>query len=81
MFSYFWNDLSFLWSEDTFENLFKLLAKRGLSDYVQALFRSRTTVTIFEAMSYQYKFLFIDHILQIKHDLIEEFNELAMNSN
>lgn len=79
MFSYFWNDLGFLWSEDTFENLFKLLAKRGLSDYISALFRSRTTLTIFEAMSYQYKFVFIDHILLSKHDLIEEFNEAVLN--
>lgn len=28
MFEYFWEDLGYLWDEDTFDNLFKLLAKR-----------------------------------------------------
>jgi hypothetical protein len=28
MFNYFWEELGFLWDEDTFDNLFKLLAKR-----------------------------------------------------
>jgi hypothetical protein len=28
MFHYFWEELGYLWDEDTFDNLFKLLAKR-----------------------------------------------------
>jgi hypothetical protein len=43
MFIYFWDELGFLWSEDTLDNLFKLLAKKELVDYLPILFRSRTT--------------------------------------
>lgn len=63
MFMYFWEELGYLWSEDTFDNLFKLLAKSDLPDYLGMLFESKTTKAIFEAMSYQYKFSFIEHIL------------------
>ena len=38
MFQYFWSDLGYLWNEDTFENLFKLLAKKDQSDYIDLLF-------------------------------------------
>ena len=43
LFTYFWEDLSYLWNEDTFDILFKLLAKKDCSDYVTFLFRSKTT--------------------------------------
>jgi hypothetical protein len=44
MFKYFWEDIGgWLWNEDTFENLFKLLAKKDLVDYLSFLFKSRTT--------------------------------------
>lgn len=78
MFRFFWEDLKYLWNEDTFDNLFKLLAKKELVDYLQLMFRSRTAISIFEAMSYQYKFHFIEHLLQTKHDLIEEINQLVL---
>lgn len=42
MFLYFLEELSFLWDEDIFDNLFELLAKKELNDYVPLLFRSRT---------------------------------------
>ena len=42
------------------------------------LFKARTTQTIFEAMSYSYRFAFIEHLLSTKHDLIEEINQLAL---
>lgn len=63
MFMYFWEELGFLWGEDTLENLFKILAKKDLTDYLSLLFRSRTAHTIFEAMSYHYRFTFIEHLL------------------
>lgn len=63
MFSYFWEELGYLWNEDTFDNLFKLMAKRDLPDYLNMLFDSRTAKAIFDAMSYQYRFSFIEHIL------------------
>ena len=35
MFRYFWEDMgSYLWNEDTFDILFKLLAKKDLVDYL-----------------------------------------------
>lgn len=75
MFKYFWEDIGgWLWNEDTFENLFKLLAKKDLVDYLSFLFKSRTTQAIFEAMSYQYRFSFVEHLLSTKHDLLEEIN-------
>ena len=74
MFIYFWEDLGYLWSEDTLEGLFKVLVKRDLEEYLPILFRSRTSHTIFESMSYLYRFSFIEHLLQSKHDLIEEIN-------
>lgn len=43
MFMYFWEDLGFLWSEDTLENLFKVLAKKDLPDYISMIFKSKTT--------------------------------------
>ena len=53
MFNYFWDELGgLLWNEDAFDNMFKLLAKRELTELVSMIFRSRTTTTIFEAMSY-----------------------------
>ena len=73
MFNYFWDELGgLLWNEDAFDNMFKLLAKRELTELVSMIFRSRTTTTIFEAMSYQYRFAFLDHLLQSRHDLLDE---------
>lgn len=40
MFSYFWNDLNYLWDEETFENVFKYIAKRDLTDYLSMIFES-----------------------------------------
>jgi len=78
MFNYFWEDLGgYLWNEDSFEALFKLLARRELHDLVPALFSSRTTQTIFQAMSYQYRFSFIEHLLQARYDLQEELLSTA----
>lgn len=74
MFTYFWEELGFLWNEDTFDNLFKLLAKKDVPEYLGVVFRSRTLHSIFDAMSYQYRFSFIQHVLQTRKDLLEEIN-------
>jgi len=74
MFNYFWQDLGYLWDEDAFENLFKLLAKGENADYLPFLFQSKTLLSIFEAMSYQYRFSFIQHVLQTRKDMLEELN-------
>eukprot|EP00347_Sterkiella_histriomuscorum_P010472 403376151 len=78
MFKYFWNDLSYLWDEDTFENVFRLIVKKDLSEYVQMIFNSETLQTIFASMSYQYKFSFIQHILTSKKEFLDEINQQIM---
>ena len=75
MFRYFWDANGHLWNEDALESLLKLLARRELPDLVPLLFESRTTQTILEAMSYQYRFSFVEHLLQIRHDILEETGE------
>lgn len=56
MFKYFWEEHAYLWNEDTFEKLFKIIAKRELEEYIHFLFKSRTLNSLFEAMSYSYRF-------------------------
>lgn len=64
MFKYFLDDLDgSLWNEETLENLFELLAKKDQTEFLGSVFSSKTTHTIFEAMSYQYRFSFIQHLL------------------
>lgn len=78
MFKYFWEDLGgFLWNEEQFECLLKLICRRELTDLVQLIFRSRTTHAIFEAMSFQYKYSFIEHILSIRNDMLEDIASTA----
>lgn len=73
MFKYFWEDLGgYLWNEEHFECLFKLICRRELTDLVPALFSSRTTQAIFEAMSFQYRFSFIERILTQRTDMLED---------
>ena len=79
MFMFFWEELGYLWDEDTFENIFELLAKKELIDYLPLIFRSRTLVTIFEAMSYSYRFQFIENILKTKKDLLDDFNQQILS--
>lgn len=74
MFTYFWEDLGeyMCWNEDSLESLFKLLARRELPDMLPLVFGSKTAHTIYEAMSYQYRFAFVEHLLQARHDLLDE---------
>lgn len=76
MFRYFWDSNGHLWNEDALESVLKLLARRELPDLVPLLFESRTTQTILEAMSYQYRFSFVEHLLQIRNDILEETEDL-----
>ena len=75
MLLYFWENLGYLWDEDSFDNLFELLAKKGLNEFLPIIFRSRTLVTIFEAMSYSYRFVFVEHILHFKKELIDDLSQ------
>ena len=56
MFDYFWTQQKKLnWTEDAFETLFAMLAKREASHAIPALLRSSTTHSLFLAMTYSYK--------------------------
>ena len=60
LFSYFWeHERSMQWNEDTFESLFKLMAKREASHLLTNFIKSRTTLAIFSGMSYTYRGTFI----------------------
>lgn len=64
MFKYFWDQLAYVYcTEDTFENLFRLLAKREQTEMVSYFLKSRSTKTLFLSMSYSYRTEFIDHAL------------------
>lgn len=77
MFKYFWEDLGGnLWNEDSFESFFKLILRRELSDVIPILFQSQSTHSIFLSMSYHYRFSFIEHLLQLRHDLIDEITSV-----
>ncbi len=77
MYKYFWEDLGgYLWNEDSFESIFKLVLRREISDVIPILFNSQTTHSIFFAMSYHYRFSFIEHLLQLRHDIIDEITSV-----
>mmetsp|Transcript_3440 Transcript_3440/g.5843 ORF Transcript_3440/g.5843 Transcript_3440/m.5843 type:complete len:184 (-) Transcript_3440:756-1307(-) len=64
MFRFFWEQLNYVYcKEDTFENLFRLLAKKDKSEFVQCLVESKQTKCLFQSMSYSYRSEFIDNLL------------------
>jgi len=71
-FFHFWEQLGYLWNEDILELLFRLLAKKDLSEHVPRLFKSRTTHAIFDAMSYMYRFQFVEGFLNAHDELVKE---------
>lgn len=76
MFKYFWEELGYVYSnEETFESLFRLLARREQSEMVGFFLKSRATKTFFLSMSYAYRTEFLDHVLQIKGDILKELNQ------
>lgn len=78
MLKYFWEDCAYLWTEDSFDSLLKLLLRRDSCDYVSFLFRSRTTHSLFLSMSYAYRFKFLEHILANKNDFLDEIKHAAL---
>ncbi len=64
MFKYFWEELAYVYcTEDTFENLFRLLAMKEKSELVSFFIKSKSSKTLFMSMSHSYRSEFIDHIL------------------
>ena len=78
MFEYFWNTQSKLnWNEDTFETLFTLVAKREASQIIPIMLRSATTHSLFLAMTYSYRDIFIERILAIEDELLDEITQMV----
>ena len=78
MFDYFWSKQKQLnWNEDSFETLFTLLAKREASHSIPMLMRSETTHALFRAMSYSYKDQFIERLLVIQDELLDEITQMV----
>lgn len=76
MFKYFWDELAYVYcSEETFDNLFRLLAKREQTEIVSYFLESKATKTLFFSMSYAYRSEFIEHVLQIKGEILNELNQ------
>ena len=78
MFEYFWCEQRRLnWTEDSFEMLFTLLAKREASQMIPTLLRSQTTHSLFEAMTYSYRDIFMERILSIEEELLDELTVMV----
>ena len=78
MFSYFWTvQKKLVWTEDTFESLLIMLAKREASHYIPALLRSETAHSLFLSMSYSYRDLFIERILALHDELLDEITQMV----
>ena len=78
MLEFFWEELGYLWNEDTFESLFKLMARKDYSEYITFLFSSRTLHELFASMSFSYRFCFLEHILEAKADLLSELSQFGL---
>lgn len=79
MFQYFWDELAYVYAnEDCFESLFRLLAKREQSDMMNFFLRSRATRTLFLSMSFSYRAEFVDHILDIKGEILKELTQMVI---
>jgi hypothetical protein len=64
-----------MWNEEAVEGLIKISARRELTDIVPIIFTSKTTHAIFAAMSYSYRESFLEHLIQIQHDLADELSQ------
>ena len=64
MFKFFWEELDYIYSnEETFESVFRLLAKFEQSELVNVFLNSRPTKILYLSMSYAYRTEFLDHVL------------------
>ena len=76
MFKYFWEELDYVYSnEETFESIFRLLAKAEQSELVNIFLSSKPTKTFYLSMSYAYRTEFLDHVLSIKGEILKEINQ------
>ena len=78
MFDYFWNEQGKLnWNEDTFETLFNQVAKREASHIIPIMLRSKTTHSLYLAMTYSYRDIFIERLLAIEDELLGEITSMV----
>jgi hypothetical protein len=77
MFEYFWTEQRQLkWNEDSFESLFRLLAKREASHLLSSFLNSRTTLAIFFGMSYAHRGKIMETLLAIQDEILDEINDM-----
>ena len=82
MFQYFWEELAYVYAnEHCFDSLFKLLAKREQSEMMNFLLPSRATKTLFLSMSFSYKAEFMDHLLEIKDEILNELKQMVIQDD
>lgn len=82
MFKFFWEELSYVYcNEETFTRLFRLLAKRDKPELINYILSSEATQTLFLSMSYSYRLEFINDILQIKTNILIEFQQVILEQN
>lgn len=85
LFEFFWTaqleGVQLQWSEETLDSLFRLLARRQATHFLEPLLRSRTTLSLFRAMSHQYRYSFIASLLDAKAEILLEINDLLTSYN
>lgn len=78
MFNFFWEIEGSYTTEEVFEGLFRLMARREHSSWLSTLITSKAAYSVFHAMSYSYRVEFLDHLLQVKADVLNELQNLVI---
>ena len=58
--------------------MFRLLARREQSEWVGYFLRSRASWTVYLDMSYGYRPEFVEHLMQVKGDVIKELSQMVI---
>lgn len=72
MFRYFWEVEGSYTTEEVLEGLFRLMARRESSQWLNHFLTSKAAHSVFHAMSFSYRVEFLDHLLQVKADVLNE---------
>ena len=72
MFRFFWEVEGSYTTEEVLESLFRLMARREQSQWLSHFISSNAAYSVFNAMSYSYRVEFLDHLLQVKQDVLNE---------
>ena len=78
MFKFFWEVEGSYTNEEVMEGIFRLMARREQSQWLHHLIGSKTAAAVFYAMSFSYRVEFVDHLLQVKADVLNEVQNLVI---